>query len=176
MNILDKPCSHTSFTAKETMDLSGKERRTTMKSTISLTVPAQAEYLDIVRLTLYGFATKFGFSFEEIEDMKVAVAEACNNAILHAYAEEHIGTIDLRFEYGGEEMTIEVRDHGQSFHYADSTDKVVALQEKELSEITAGGLGLFLMDALMDDVQVRTENSGTEIVLIKRLSRKEEMV
>jgi len=43
-----------------------------MNPYIGLTIPAKAVYLDIVRLTLYGVATKAGFTFEDIEDMKVA--------------------------------------------------------------------------------------------------------
>ena len=62
----------------------GKEM-SLMTSCVSLTIPAKAEYLQIVRLALFGVASGSGFSFEEIEDMKVAVAEACNNAIIHAY-------------------------------------------------------------------------------------------
>ena len=56
-----------------------------MNACIGLTIPAKAEYLHIVRLTLFGIASNVGFSFEQIEDMKVAVAEACNNVVLHAY-------------------------------------------------------------------------------------------
>ncbi|MDB4867327.1 MAG: rsbW, partial [Cohnella sp.] len=48
---------------------------------VTLTVPAQAEYVDLIRLTLYGIASKMKYSFEEIEDMKVAVSEAVNNAV-----------------------------------------------------------------------------------------------
>ncbi|WP_409340688.1 anti-sigma B factor RsbW [Paenibacillus sp. MBLB4367] len=148
----------------------------TMNPYVSLTVPANAEYLDIIRLTLYGFATKAGFSFEEIEDMKVAVAEACNNAILHAYGEGEPGTIDIRFENSGDGVTISVKDHGQSFSYAGEAGRAIPPHQNEISEVSVGGLGLFLMEALMDDVQVHADNgSGTEIVLTKRLSRKEEM-
>jgi serine/threonine-protein kinase RsbW len=143
-----------------------------MNPYVFVTVPAKAEYLDILRLTLYGFATKLGFSFEEIEDMKVAVAEACNNAILHAYGEDESGTIELRLESGGDRLIISVRDHGQSFSYSEEANQAIALDQNDISEVSVGGLGLFLMEALMDDVQVTTESgSGTEIVLTKRLVR-----
>lgn len=148
----------------------------TMNPFVCLTIPAQAEYLDIVRLTLYGFATKAGYTFEEIEDMKVAVAEACNNAILHAYDPNDSGMIELRFESGEKGLTISVKDEGRSFVHAEKAGIPALLEQTEISEVTVGGLGLFLMEALMDDVQVRSfDGSGTEIVLTKRLSRKEEM-
>ncbi len=65
---------------------------------IRLQIPAQADYLDVVRLCLYGIASKVGFTYEEIEDMKVAVAEACNNAVLHAYPDKNDGVIDIHFD------------------------------------------------------------------------------
>ena len=54
---------------------------------VTMFVTAAAEYVELVRLALYGIASKMGFNFEEIEDMKVALSEACNNAVLHAYVD-----------------------------------------------------------------------------------------
>lgn len=148
-----------------------------MNPFVSITIPAEAEYLDIVRLTLYSFATKAGFSFEEIEDMKVAVSEACNNAILHAYGDAEAGMIDLRLENDGERLTILVKDYGQSFVNTAKSGNGVPGGQEEISELSVGGLGIFLMEALMDEVQVRTgSGAGTEVVLSKRLLRNEERV
>lgn len=55
---------------------------------VVLNLPATADFVDIVRLNLYGIAAKMGFSYEDIEDMKVAVSEACNNSVLYAYGHE----------------------------------------------------------------------------------------
>ncbi|MDD9271014.1 anti-sigma B factor RsbW [Paenibacillus sp. GCM10023248] len=152
-----------------------------MSPYIGLTIPAQAEYLDIVRLTLYGVASKAGFSFEDIEDMKVAVAEACNNAILHAYEHAQSGTVEIRFEQQDGCLQIAVKDQGASFHYVQRDSEAVTLHHKSIGEAAVGGLGIFLMQALMDDVQVRTNSGqGTEVVMKKQLAgqlnRKEEMV
>ncbi|WP_127588568.1 anti-sigma B factor RsbW [Paenibacillus koleovorans] len=143
-------------------------------SNVRLTIPARAEYLDIVRLTLYGIATKAGFSFEEIEDMKVAVAEACNNAILHAYKGVGEGSVELSFEMEEHGMTIRVKDEGSSFDYEHSAHLVTSLHERPLQEVEVGGLGIFMMQALMDQVQVLTDR-GTEVILTKRFSRNEGM-
>jgi serine/threonine-protein kinase RsbW len=152
-----------------------------MNPYIGLTIPAQAEYLDIVRLTLYGVASKAGFSFEDIEDMKVAVAEACNNAILHAYEQGQSGTIEIQYEQQDGFLQISVKDEGNSFHYVQAESDTAALHHKSINEAAVGGLGLFLMQALMDDVQVLTDcGRGTQVVLKKQLTgqmnRKEEMV
>jgi serine/threonine-protein kinase RsbW len=155
----------------------GKERRNHMKhqnQTIALTVPADANFVDIVRLALYGIATKWGFSYEEIEDMKVAVAEACNNAVLHAYKDQAPGKMEVKFESTGNGMRISVKDEGSSFNYKQKQSRATSLHDKELNEINAGGLGIYMMQALMDEVEVNTA-SGTEVVLTKFLQRDEEM-
>jgi serine/threonine-protein kinase RsbW len=137
---------------------------------VCLSVPAYAEFVDIVRLTLYGIATKWGFSYEEIEDMKVAVAEACNNAVLHAYEGKLPGKIDVKFEMTPQGIQISIKDEGTSFDYRHKENQAVSLHDKQLSEINAGGLGIYMMQALMDEVQVKTD-SGTEVVLTKFLQR-----
>ncbi|OBZ13564.1 MULTISPECIES: anti-sigma B factor RsbW [Bacillales] len=145
-----------------------------MNSFIRLTIPARAEYIDIVRLSLFGIASKAGFSYEEIEDMKVAVTEACTNVVLHAYSNEQPGVVDISFEIERDGISIRIKDEGESFKYEPAISKSVSLHNKELKEVTAGGLGLFMMHALMDKVEVFTER-GTEVILTKLFGRKEEM-
>ncbi|MBD2868018.1 anti-sigma B factor RsbW [Paenibacillus arenilitoris] len=146
-----------------------------MNPCIRVTIPAKAEYVDVVRLALFGVAHKAGFAYEEIEDMKVAVSEACTNAILHAYAGGRPGEVDIRFELLEAGLSICVKDEGASFEYAHAGGgKPSSPRSGELSELAPGGLGLFMMHALMDHVEVRT-GSGTEVILTKRIARKEEM-
>ncbi|PZE20243.1 anti-sigma B factor RsbW [Paenibacillus xerothermodurans] len=142
---------------------------------VSMTLPAEAEFIDVVRLTLYGICTKAGFSYEEIEDMKVAVAEACNNVVVHAYEPGHGGTMEVRFEMLENGLRICVRDEGSSFNYAEKAQQAESLHDKSLEEAQIGGLGIYLMQALMDDVEV-VSGRGTEVKLTKWLSKSEEMV
>jgi serine/threonine-protein kinase RsbW len=141
---------------------------------VCLTMPAEAEYLDLVRFTLYGIATRLGFSYEETEDMKVAVSEACNNAVIHAYEPGNSGLIEIRFEPSAEGLCIVVKDEGQSFdvHKLQSS---TSMHDRTLTDTQVGGLGLYLMQALMDEVEVKSDG-GTEVTLIKKLIKSEEMV
>lgn len=145
--------------------------------TVTLNLPATADFVDIVRLNLYGIASKMGFSYEDIEDMKVAVSEACNNSVLYAYGQEG-GLVEVVFGINGEELTITVKDEGVSFALPqDVSDAAPTLHEKELHDVEIGGLGFYLMQALMDDVNVVSESGkGTQVVLTKRLTRSEEKV
>ncbi|MGM1047455.1 serine/threonine-protein kinase RsbW [Paenibacillus uliginis N3/975] len=143
---------------------------------ITLNLPANAEYVDIVRLNLYGIASKMGFTYEEIEDMKVAVSEACNNTVLYAYGQEG-GMVEVVYEVTSESLSITVRDEGESFESDDNADGRGTLHDKELSEVQIGGLGFYLMEALMDEVSVTNQRGkGTQVILTKRLAKSEELV
>ncbi|MCA1294490.1 anti-sigma B factor RsbW [Paenibacillus sp. alder61] len=140
---------------------------------VVISLPATAEFVDIVRLNLYGIASKMGFSYEEIEDMKVAVSEACNNSVLYAYKDTN-GMMEVTFEIIGDALSITVRDEGESF---DSWGERSTLHDKNLNEAQIGGLGFYLMQALMDDVSVMNEaGKGTKVVMTRRLMKSEEKV
>ncbi|ETT49196.1 MULTISPECIES: anti-sigma B factor RsbW [unclassified Paenibacillus] len=143
---------------------------------VLLQLPASAEYVDIVRLNLYGIASKMGFTYEDIEDMKVAVSEACNNSVLYAYGQAD-GMVDVIFEVGSSVLSITVKDEGESFDSLDASGERLTLHDKELNDVQVGGLGFYLMQALMDDVSVVSEaGKGTVVTLTKRLNFSEEKV
>ena len=54
---------------------------------IELKIPAKADYVGVVRLLVSGLANRMGFAYDDIEDVKVAVAEACTNVVTHARLE-----------------------------------------------------------------------------------------
>lgn len=143
---------------------------------VVISLPADAEYVDIVRLNLYGIASKMGFTYEDIEDMKVAVSEACNNSVLYAYKETN-GMMEVIFEIIGDVLSITVKDEGESFESWGTAGERQALHDKELNEAQIGGLGFYLMQALMDDVHVENEaGKGTKVVMTRRLAKSEEKV
>ncbi|WP_028594881.1 anti-sigma B factor RsbW [Paenibacillus assamensis] len=139
------------------------------KQQVKLSLPAQADYVDVVRLTLYGIASRIGFSYEEIEDMKVAVSEACNNAVLYAYSQEG-GVVDVTFDIGEHELELTIRDQGSSFMANDKLGHATGWHDTQLDDVQAGGLGFYLMQALMDDVSISSqEGRGTEVKMMKRV-------
>lgn len=142
------------------------------RNSIEITIPAEAEYIDIVRLTLYGITTHMGFSYEEIEDMKVAVSEACNNSVIHGY-KDNTGQIKIKFEMKDDRVCIMIKDQGRSFDHKDSADKARPISSNQpISDVTEGDLGIYLMQSLMDDVTFKGDTAmGTEVFLTKLLKQ-----
>src|SRR5512136_1396223 len=89
-------------------------------------------------------------------DLKLAVEEACTNVIEHAYAGRG-GELTVCFDVCGPDVRVTVTDHGRPFKPGE-----VALPDLSLplEERPVGGLGLFLMQQLMDDVKFEFSADG----------------
>ncbi|MBP1971468.1 serine/threonine-protein kinase RsbW [Virgibacillus natechei] len=136
---------------------------------IEMKVPAKAEYVGVVRLSISGVANRMGFSYEDIEDIKVAISEAITNAVTHAYDEEE-GEVTLGFGVYEDRLEIMVADHGGSFKLKEVKDDIGPYETTESVEnLREGGFGLFLIDTLMDKVQINN-NSGVIVLMTKYLN------
>jgi len=132
-----------------------------MMEHIKISLPGKPEYVSIARLTASVIANQMGFNIDDVEDIKVAVGEACNNAVLHGKSHEEV--FEIQFEVQEKRMVIEVRDNGNGF----DLDEYQAPDPGELRE---NGLGIFIMKALMDEVDfIPVQNNGTTIRLVKEL-------
>ena len=122
---------------------------------VRLVVPASPEYLRLVRLTAAGMASRLGFTFDEVEDLRIAVDELC----FHLLGEADDGippdedrTMDLTYSAEVDSITITGR-----------TGLSGAVPEpSELSEQ--------ILDALVDEHEV----SGTDGMILFRLKKQRE--
>jgi serine/threonine-protein kinase RsbW len=121
-------------------------------SAIELKIPASAEWVRVARLAVAGAASRLNFSIEDIEDIKLAVAEAINNAILHAPLPETSAgqpSVTMRVEVAADGLHISVTDEGRIEDGIPVHDSEPRQGEDNLPE---GGLGLLLIRSLMDEV------------------------
>lgn len=138
---------------------------------IKLTIPAKPEYVSIARLASSGAACRMGYSFDDIEDIKIAVSEACTNAVSHAYKHQSLGSIQIMIECRKHSLSITVIDTGTSFNLQKVLGELKPLDTSiSLSQVSEGGLGLFLIDSLMDEVTISGER-GVVVKMIKFLKR-----
>jgi len=139
---------------------------------IELTLPARVEYISVARLTVSGIANRMGLSFDEIEDLKLAVGEACTNAVQHAYGGEN-GTLSITCEVYPDRIVIQVADKGKGFDYGAIKERMRPINPHlDVDHIPEGGLGLYLIHALMDEVEVQGE-AGVVVSMTKYVRRDE---
>lgn len=128
---------------------------------VELRVPSRPEWVALARLAAATVANRVRFSIEEIEDVKLAIAEACTAVIQH---EPHGEFVQLTCEALGDGLRIRVRDSGRQGVYS------VDAQRMNLDEARIAGLGIFLIRTLMDEVSYDVHpQHGTDLLMVKRL-------
>ena len=142
---------------------------------IEMKLPAKPDNIGIIRLTLSGIASSMGFTYEEVEDLKIAVSEACTNSVQHAYEKDEGGEVIVGFGIYADKLELMVADCGKSFNFnqvkAELGPYTASSTVEQLSE---GGLGLFLMETLMDEVRVMN-HSGVTVFMVKYLNGEREL-
>ena len=127
---------------------------------IKFSIPGKPEYVGVVRLAVSSLANKSGFDIEAIEDIKIAVSEACTNALIHG-GQKCLCNYDVECEVEEAKLTITVIDCGKG--YAKKEYK-----EPDCEEPKESGLGIYIIKTLMDEVEIVTnENKGTSIKMCK---------
>lgn len=117
---------------------------------VTLRMPARPENVAVVRQALGGLANVLGIDGALIDDMKLAITEACTNVVVHAYADEE-GPLAVEMHPGADALTLVVRDQGHGIRPRLHPESSSAL-----------GLGLPLMAALADDFEIQGgEEQGT---------------
>jgi len=131
------------------------------RGVVELRIPSKAEWVAVARLAIAAVANRLDFSIEEIEDVKLAVAEACTNCIQHATGGDQI---EITCETEKSSLTVHVKDYGVGTQPEE-------IQSRRVSEPREGGLGVFLIRSLMDEVQYDVHPElGTNLVMRKKVS------
>lgn len=128
---------------------------------------AKFEYLDEIRDFVGEVAQSGGFNDKDVYNIQLSADEAASNIIEHSYEGVSDGVLKISCGLKGNAITIIFVDHGESF---DPSDIPMPDLKADLSERKIGGLGLFLMRKLMDEVHYEADpkNKRNTLTLIKR--------
>lgn len=113
------------------------------KDIIKLTIPSQANYISVVRLTTSSIGNNIGFNIDDIEDLKVCISEACINAL------DKSTEINIEFRIETDKLTMKV-------------DNVSQYKPDDLEINKERQLGILIIESLMDEVHF-TEK-GVEMI------------
>jgi serine/threonine-protein kinase RsbW len=130
---------------------------------VRLDFPAKADYLLLARLALSGLARTLTLDEEDVADLKLAVTEACGNAVRHAY-EGSDGSVAVSYVVGPGTLELIVEDRGTGISDGDDASE----DEHEPLE---GGMGMAIIRAVVDAVDVRegADGRGTVVHMTKYL-------
>lgn len=136
---------------------------------VRLSFPAKAEYLLLARLALAGLARRLALDEEVLADLKLAVTEACGNAVRHAYTDES-GRVDVSYVVSSDRLQMIVEDQGTGLVLA--LDGASAAEEERRPEPSESGMGMAIIRAIVDELDVRdgAHGRGTVVHMTKYLT------
>jgi serine/threonine-protein kinase RsbW len=135
----------------------------------TLTIDSRTDKLIAVRKFIAGVARESGFNDEDVGKIVLAVDEACTNVIKHAYRFDATKTLTITATTGETSLEVRVRDNGRRF---DPRNIRTPDMKDYLARYQKGGLGIYLMKKLMDEVEYRLQPGElNEVRLVKYLNR-----
>lgn len=132
---------------------------------IELEIPARAEYVGLARLVMSSLATaRRALAEERIDDLKLAVSEACTNAI-EAHADVAVEErVTLRWSEADDRLEVQVRDRGQGFDPGQLPEHPPVTDPERLN--FERGLGIPLIRTLVDEVAFDPSDAGMSVRLV----------
>jgi serine/threonine-protein kinase RsbW len=141
-------------------------RRLSISTMHSVRFAAKFEFLDEIREFVGEIARTGGFGDKDVYNIQLATDEAASNIIEHAYEGVSDGVLDLSCGVEKEAIRIVLIDYGEPF---DPSAIPMPDLKADLSDRKIGGLGIFLMRKLMDEVHYEPRDDKSNVLtMIKR--------
>jgi serine/threonine-protein kinase RsbW len=133
-----------------------------------LRVKSTTENLGQIRDFTRSVAVQSGFSEESVDKIALAVDEACTNIIKHAYKYSPEGDIVINIKVADNKLIVSITDFGLDF---DPNLVPVPDIKKYYQQHKVGGLGIYLIKKLMDEVKYNPAvDNKNQVVLVKYLN------
>jgi serine/threonine-protein kinase RsbW len=132
---------------------------------VALEIPARAEFVALARLVVSALAaTDSQLADERVDDLKIAVSEACTNAIEAHDAVATPERVRLRCWSDDRGLEVSIEDRGPGFDPTDLPDHPPVTDPDRLK--FERGLGIPLIRALVDEVDISSSGDGTAVHLV----------
>lgn len=134
----------------------------------SLVVKSTTDNLSLIRDFTKEAAVFCGFNEETIDKITLAVDEACTNVIKHAYKNSPEGDISISIKVAENKLTVSITDEGRDFDPKSVPEPDI---KKYYMQHKVGGLGIYLMKKLMDEVSYNNVSGRkNQVVMVKYIN------
>ena len=139
-------------------------------ATVELELPATAEFVGLARLVVSSLASsQRDLSDERIDDLKIAVSEACTNAIEAHSAASSDDRVQVRCAEFDDRIEVVIEDFGNGFAPEELPEHPPVTDPERLN--FERGLGIPLIRTLVDEARFDSTGSGTLVTLVMRCGR-----
>lgn len=130
-----------------------------MGDLLKFSIPGKPEYLKIAKIAIGSAAGTANFDIEAIEDIEIAVAEACKNISCHGF-DGFSNFYEVECQIEAEKITITVTDNCVEH-------EIEKYKKPCLDCPNEGDLGIYIIKSLMNEVEIIRKDSGNSIRMVK---------
>lgn len=140
---------------------------------IEIQIPSDLVFERVVRESAVVVAKYLGFDEDRVADLQLAVSEAVTNAIEHGNNCDINIKVGVKFFIHRNQLAVQVTDRGQWSGAGQAVEDVPDSlnMEDRLEHDLTRGMGIFLIQKLVDNVDVRSIENGTEFTMWFNLSK-----
>lgn len=142
------------------------ENRDGVRLSRSLTLPNDVQTIPQLGEFVDGVGESLGLDMSLTMSLNLAIEEAVVNVMNYAYDAGTVGEVRIDVEVAGNAMTVVISDSGRAF---DPTQQPMADTTLSLEERQVGGLGIFLVRQLMDDIRYERVGDRNVLTLYKKI-------
>jgi len=129
---------------------------------VNVVLSGNPRELSLVRRILHASAASVPIAADFLNDVKLAVTEACTNVIKHAYKYNPQKTFDLSLQVSQKLMMVKLTYEDKGFDPA-------KIPSPDFSKVQEGGFGVFIIRKVMDDVVYSTHSGSVVLRMVKIL-------
>ena len=124
----------------------------------------RVEELNVMAVELERIGDIFGLTMAEVTNLNLVMEEAVSNVINYAFSDTENHLINIALEYEAPYLKICISDDGRPFDPTsqEAPDTTLAVEERPI-----GGLGVFLINQMMDEVSYWRENDKNIFTMSK---------
>jgi serine/threonine-protein kinase RsbW len=142
------------------------------KKKITFLIDSKLDNVSLVGVAIRGICDYLSLSEIDIYYLELCVVEAVNNAIKHAYNSAPGHTVEINIIYSNNEVTFEISDTGKKM--AVHRPRCFDFDVEDLLVIPEHGMGLYIIDSVMDEVTYRSDGGKNTLTMRKYFHYKDQ--
>ncbi len=130
---------------------------------VKLEIPSSPKYVSVARKALEAIAANMSLTQQQIDDLKLAIGEACTNAV--KFSRPDAGTVCIEYQVTPGCLQVVIRNKSDGF---DGKNRNHA--KPTIETLHPGGLGLYVIEQCVDNLEIENEDGETVLTMTKQLS------
>ena len=130
---------------------------------LKLEIPSSPRFVGVARKVIEGIAVSMSLTEQQIDDLKLAVGEACTNAV--KFSRSSADTVCIEYRVTPACLRIVIRNNSDSF---DPTS--LNHGKPKIEDLPVGGLGIYVIEQCVDELDIANEDGQTVLTMTKLLT------